>query len=104
MAFCSTVSEKITAKDMIAVAKVNWDKLAAKAGFRDGATAKAHYEPLLNPDRPGDTLGKGQCFRDNNAALKRVKTETLETEDGSKHDTHNRFTPCYLSDLDDGEV
>ncbi|KAI0818433.1 hypothetical protein GGR55DRAFT_674266 [Xylaria sp. FL0064] len=29
---------------------VNWDKLAAKAGFGDGATAKDHYEPLLNRD------------------------------------------------------
>ncbi|KAI3335393.1 hypothetical protein F4824DRAFT_501018 [Ustulina deusta] len=97
-------SEKITAKDTIAVAKVNWEKLAAQAGFKDGATAKAHYEPLLNPDRPGDALRKGQRSHDNKAASMRVKTETLETEDGSKHDTHNRFTPCYLSDLDDGEV
>ncbi|KAI3335906.1 hypothetical protein F4824DRAFT_500393 [Ustulina deusta] len=46
------ISNQITASDMMAVAKVNWEKLAAKAGFQDGATAKAHYEPLLNPDPP----------------------------------------------------
>ncbi|KAI0968782.1 hypothetical protein F4678DRAFT_463973 [Xylaria arbuscula] len=51
-------SEKITAKDMVAVTKVNWDKLAAKSGFRDGATAKAHYEPLLHRDHAGDAPRK----------------------------------------------
>ncbi|KAI1358029.1 hypothetical protein F5Y08DRAFT_130899, partial [Xylaria arbuscula] len=38
----SAGSEKITAKDMIAVAKVNWEKLATRAGFKDGAMARAH--------------------------------------------------------------
>ncbi|KAI1158978.1 hypothetical protein F5B18DRAFT_47945 [Nemania serpens] len=29
---------------------VDWNKLAARAGFEDGAMAKAHYEPLLHRD------------------------------------------------------
>ncbi|KAI0399841.1 hypothetical protein F4802DRAFT_602579 [Xylaria palmicola] len=41
-------SDKVTDKVMMAVAKVNWDQLAAKAGFRDGATAETYYEPLLS--------------------------------------------------------
>ncbi|KAI3340360.1 hypothetical protein F4824DRAFT_487319 [Ustulina deusta] len=98
-------SEKITAKDMMAVAKVNWEKLAAKAGFKDSATAKAHYEPLLNPDRPGDALGKGQRSHDNKAASMRVKTETLETKDGNEQYTRNSFASrCCPYDLEDGEV
>ncbi|KAI0147298.1 hypothetical protein GGR57DRAFT_505760 [Xylariaceae sp. FL1272] len=73
----SATSGKITASDMVAVVKVNWDKLAARAGFQDGATAKAHYEPLLLPrDRPGDTSNTRQTSRDNNSAPTRVKTET----------------------------
>ncbi|KAI0536655.1 hypothetical protein GGR58DRAFT_502998 [Xylaria digitata] len=93
------IFNQITASDMMAVAKVNWEKLAAKAGFQDGATAKAHYEPFLNPDHPGDALRKQQSSYDNKAASMRVKTE-----DVNKHDTRNRFTSCYPSDLEDGEV
>ncbi|TGJ78184.1 hypothetical protein E0Z10_g10578 [Xylaria hypoxylon] len=93
----SAGSEKITAKDMMAVAKVNWEKLAARAGFKDGATARAHYEPLLNLDYPDDALGK-------KPGSKRVNTETLETGHGNNHDTRNRFTSCYSSDFEDGEV
>ncbi|KAI0977532.1 hypothetical protein F4678DRAFT_455679 [Xylaria arbuscula] len=51
-------SERVTAEDMMAVAKVNWEKLAARAGFKDGSTARAHYEPLLNRDKANDALGK----------------------------------------------
>ncbi|KAI0408215.1 hypothetical protein F4802DRAFT_594652 [Xylaria palmicola] len=65
-------SEKVTAKDMMAVAK---DKLAAKAGFRDGATAKAHYEPLLNRDLAGDAPETRQSPYDNKPPPKRVKPQ-----------------------------
>ncbi|KAI0154257.1 hypothetical protein GGR57DRAFT_502846 [Xylariaceae sp. FL1272] len=58
----SATSGKITASDMVAVLK---DKLAARNGFQDGATAKAYYEPLLLPrDRPGDTSNTRQTSRD----------------------------------------
>ncbi|KAI0388695.1 hypothetical protein F5Y17DRAFT_463460 [Xylariaceae sp. FL0594] len=87
--------EKITAKDMMAVAKVDWDKLAARAGFEDGATAKAHYEPLLNRDHGhghgGDAPRKRESPRNS-------KPETLETEDGTKQYARNPY------DLEDGEV
>ncbi|KAJ3558135.1 hypothetical protein NPX13_g9779 [Xylaria arbuscula] len=82
-------SEKITAKDMMAV--VDWDKLAARAGFEDGATAKAHYEPLLDHGHGGDTPRKRQSLHDNTP-------KTLETEDGNKQYARNPY------DLEDGEV
>ncbi|KAI0160818.1 hypothetical protein GGR57DRAFT_499495 [Xylariaceae sp. FL1272] len=48
------ISNQNTASDMMAVAKVNCDKLTTRAGFQDAATALAHYEPLLLArDRPG---------------------------------------------------
>ncbi|KAI1181634.1 hypothetical protein F5B17DRAFT_436549 [Nemania serpens] len=81
----------------MAVAKVNWDKLAAKAGFKDGATARAHYEPLLNRNHPDDALGK-------KLGSKRAEAETFETGHGNTRDTGNRFMSCYSSDLEDGEV
>ncbi|KAI1288778.1 hypothetical protein F5Y03DRAFT_401565 [Xylaria venustula] len=70
-------SEKITAKDMMAVAKVDWNKLAARAGFEDGDTAKAHYEPLLNRNHPDDAPRKRQSPHNS-------EPETLETKDGNK--------------------
>ncbi|KAI3342004.1 hypothetical protein F4824DRAFT_495869 [Ustulina deusta] len=72
---------------------VNWNKLAARAGFEDGATAKAHYEPLLNCDHGhgGGAPRKRQSPYDS-------KPKTLETEDGNKQYTHNPY------DLEDGEV
>ncbi|KAI0903467.1 hypothetical protein F4823DRAFT_568656 [Ustulina deusta] len=90
-------SEKITAKDMMAVAKVNWEKLAAKAGFQDGATAKAHYEPLLSRDDTGDASRKQQSPHDS-------KHETLETEDGNKQYARKSFVSRCPYDLEDGEV
>ncbi|KAI0508332.1 hypothetical protein F5B22DRAFT_650188 [Xylaria bambusicola] len=85
-------SEKITAIDMIAIPK---DKLATQAGFKDGATAKVHYEPLLNRnhghDYGGDAPPKRQSLHDN-------KPKTVATEDGNKRYARNPY------DLDDGEV
>ncbi|KAI3333818.1 hypothetical protein F4824DRAFT_502807 [Ustulina deusta] len=93
--------EKITAKDMMAVAKVDWDKLAVRAGFEDGATAKAHYEPLLNHDHGyshgGDAPRKRQSLRKSNP-------ETLETEDENKQYARKSFVSCDLYDLEDWEV
>ncbi|KAI1159511.1 hypothetical protein F5B18DRAFT_664462 [Nemania serpens] len=93
LSYCAG-SEKITVGDIMAV---NWEKLAAKAGFKDGATARAHCEPLLNRDHPDDALGK-------KTASKRVKAETLELRHGKERDTCNSFMSCYSSDLEDGEV
>ncbi|KAI0805891.1 hypothetical protein GGR55DRAFT_680689 [Xylaria sp. FL0064] len=54
------------------------NKLAARAGFEDGAAAKVHYEPFLNRDRDhdhgGDAPRKRQSSHDS-------KPKTLETED-----------------------
>ncbi|KAI0398823.1 hypothetical protein F4802DRAFT_603595 [Xylaria palmicola] len=97
-------SDKITAKDMMAV---NWEKLAAKAGFEDAATARAHYEPLLDPRCPNSTCaaaGQKQRSHDNKAASMQVKTETLEAVDGDDRYARNHFTSHYLSDLKDGEA
>ncbi|KAI0812986.1 hypothetical protein GGR55DRAFT_638632, partial [Xylaria sp. FL0064] len=70
-------------------------KLAARAGFEDGATAEAHYEPLLNlhhgHHHGGDAPTKRQSLHDN-------KPKTLETEDGNKQYARNPY------DLEDGEV
>ncbi|GAW25091.1 hypothetical protein SAMD00023353_0103790 [Rosellinia necatrix] len=73
-------SERITARDMMAVAKVDWNKLAARSGF--GATAKAHYESLVHCNRPNDTTMTRQ----------------------SKTETYDRFTSRHPSDLEDGEI
>ncbi|KAI1318926.1 hypothetical protein F5Y16DRAFT_406166 [Xylariaceae sp. FL0255] len=41
------------------------ERLAIRTGFKDGATAKAHYEPLLNPDhRPSNAPKNRQIPRD----------------------------------------
>ncbi|KAI0435723.1 hypothetical protein F4803DRAFT_557706 [Xylaria telfairii] len=85
-------SEKITATDIIAVAK---DKLATRAGFEDGATAKAHYEPLLNHDHGHGHSGKVPQKRQSPYDS---KPKTLETEDGNKQYARNPY------DLEDGEV
>ncbi|KAI1184579.1 hypothetical protein F5B17DRAFT_411420 [Nemania serpens] len=52
------------------------DKLAARAGFKDGATAKAHY----------------------------VKTETLNAKDGNKQCARKSFVSQCPYDLEDREV
>ncbi|KAI1291223.1 hypothetical protein F5Y03DRAFT_400895 [Xylaria venustula] len=90
-------SEKITAQDMMAVAKVDWDKLAARAGFEDGATAKAHYEPLLNRDHGGDAPRKRQSLRNS-------ESKTVETKNGNKQDARKSFVSRDPYDLEDGEV
>ncbi|KAI0502796.1 hypothetical protein F5B22DRAFT_46079 [Xylaria bambusicola] len=76
---------------------VDWDKLAARAGFEDGATAKAHYEPLLNRDNPSDAPRKQQTLRN-------IKPKTLETEDGNKRYARKSFVSRDPYDLEDGEV
>ncbi|KAJ3553993.1 hypothetical protein NPX13_g10737 [Xylaria arbuscula] len=77
----------------MAVAKVDWDKLAVRAGFEDGATAKARYEPVLNRDHGhgSDAPRKRQSPYDS-------RPKTLETEDGNKQYARNTY------DLEDGEV
>ncbi|KAI1286571.1 hypothetical protein F5Y03DRAFT_402092 [Xylaria venustula] len=74
---------------------VDWNKLAPRAGFEDGATAKAHYEPLLNRDyghgHCGDASRKRQSLHDS-------KPKTLETEDRNKPYARNPYN------LEDGEV
>ncbi|RYP82660.1 hypothetical protein DL769_001567 [Monosporascus sp. CRB-8-3] len=87
-------SEKITAKDMMAV---DWDKLAARAGFEDGATAKAHYEPLLNRDHGGDAPRKRQ-------SLRYSESKTVETKDRNKQYARKSFVSRDPYDLEDGEV
>ena len=54
------------------------EKLAAKAGFQDDGTAKGHYDPLLDPDHPGDAPRRRYSSHDNKAASQRVKTEILQ--------------------------
>ncbi|RYO85822.1 hypothetical protein DL764_009106 [Monosporascus ibericus] len=42
---------------------INWEKLAARAGFKDAAAAKAYYEPFLQPDEKtpaGTDSSRGQ--------------------------------------------
>ncbi|KAI0198504.1 hypothetical protein F4808DRAFT_462796 [Astrocystis sublimbata] len=92
-------SDKITAKDMMAVTKVDWNKLAARAGFEDGVTAKAHYEPLFNRNygRSGDAPRKRPSLHDN-------EPKTLDTEDGNKQYAHKSFVSRDPYDLEDGEI
>ncbi|KAI0191354.1 hypothetical protein F4808DRAFT_465402 [Astrocystis sublimbata] len=88
MASRRATSEQITASDMVAIAKVNWDKLAAPAGFKDGATAKAHYEPLIRRNGPDNPPKMRQTSHVNNTAATPSKTGTYQLP----------------SDLEDGEV
>ncbi|KAI0403547.1 hypothetical protein F4802DRAFT_598941 [Xylaria palmicola] len=91
------MANQITASDIMAVAKiqesfetkpiVDWEKLAAKAGFKDGATAQAHYEPLLDPDRPDDAARKRHTSYNTTASPKQVKAD-----------------PYNLSNFEDGEA
>ncbi|KAI1182220.1 hypothetical protein F5B17DRAFT_421491 [Nemania serpens] len=83
---------------------VDWDKLAARAGFKDGATAEAYYGPLLNPDHPSDAPAKRQSSHDYKTALKRVKTETLNAKDGNKQCARKSFVSRCPYDLEDKEV
>ncbi|KAI1496545.1 hypothetical protein F5X99DRAFT_413989 [Biscogniauxia marginata] len=95
MASEGTISDRITASDIMAVVKINWEKLAAKAGFKDGATAKAHYGALLQPD---DAEGPSKQSK-LDAPI--TKEADVKTEDGS----HGQLTSHYLYDeLEDGEV
>ncbi|KAI0977462.1 hypothetical protein F4678DRAFT_455604 [Xylaria arbuscula] len=98
------MSDQITASDMMAVTKINWEKLAAKAGFKDGATAKAHYEPLLNTDRPGDAARKRQNLYGTEAAQECVKTELSDIRSATKSERVKTDTYYCSSDLEDGEV
>ena len=59
--------------------QIDWEKLATRAGFKDGAKARAHYEILLKPretalvppkkrqrvdaDDTGDADGAGNCYK-----------------------------------------
>ena len=59
--------------------QIDWEKLAARAGFEDGAKARAHYEVLFKPretapaapkktqrvdtDDAGDADGGGNCYK-----------------------------------------
>ncbi|KAJ2998334.1 hypothetical protein NUW58_g360 [Xylaria curta] len=90
-------SEKITAQDMMAVAKVDWNKLATRAGFEDGDMAKAHYELLLNRDHGGNTPRKRQSLHDS-------EPKTLETKDGNKQYARKSFVSRDPYDLEDGDV
>ncbi|KAI0904013.1 hypothetical protein F4823DRAFT_616533 [Ustulina deusta] len=86
------------------IPEVNWEKLAAKAGFKDGATAKAHYEPLLNTDRPGDAAKKRQNLYDTEAAPECIKTELSDIKSTIKSERVKTDTYYCSSDLEDGEV
>ncbi|KAI3337202.1 hypothetical protein HD806DRAFT_528774 [Xylariaceae sp. AK1471] len=90
MASKPATSDQITASDMMAVAK-----LAAGAGFEDGAKAKAHYEPFLHHGYPGDALRKRLSSDEDEATSARAKTETR---------ARNQYTSCYLSDHQEGET
>ncbi|KAK7992245.1 hypothetical protein PG988_001039 [Apiospora saccharicola] len=60
----------VLARSLVA-ARINWEKLAAKAGFQDAAAAKAHYEVL-------STLEDSKAARTRDSTctvLKRVKVE-----------------------------
>ncbi|KAI0409856.1 hypothetical protein F4802DRAFT_592739 [Xylaria palmicola] len=67
MASRPVLSEAITAVDMMALVKVDWEKLAAKAGFKDGVAAQAYYGGLLSTDGPGD--GSGDNKKPGNTAI-----------------------------------
>ncbi|KAI1499781.1 hypothetical protein F5X99DRAFT_410698 [Biscogniauxia marginata] len=101
------VSDPITASDIMAVVKINWEKLAAKAGFKDAATARAHYETLLRPDDLDPPPRKRKATDDTKDPSKRGRLEvpvakeaSLKTEDGAR----GQFTSHYLYGLEDDEV
>ncbi|KAJ2979094.1 hypothetical protein NUW58_g7295 [Xylaria curta] len=73
---------------------INWEKLAAKAGFKDGATARAHYGTLLQPDDSNGPSKRGRL----EAAV--AKEADVKTEDGAR----GQFTSHYLYGLEEGEI
>ncbi|RYP70201.1 hypothetical protein DL771_005588 [Monosporascus sp. 5C6A] len=108
----------ITAKDMMALAKIDWEKLAARAGFKDGATAQAHYQPLLEPTEknhtaPTSPLKKREAPDDDDTPYKRaelsapvakeprikVENTTHTGAEGQDNYTSKRFYPAWNSDL-----
>ncbi|RYO92149.1 hypothetical protein DL762_001807 [Monosporascus cannonballus] len=120
----------ITANDMMALAKIDWEKLAARAGFKDGATAEAHYQPLLKPTEknhaaPTSPLKKREAPVDVNTLYKRanlsapvakeprikVENSTRAGAEGQDNYTSKRFCPTWnndsyldAGDLEDGEA
>ncbi|KAF2968859.1 hypothetical protein GQX73_g4728 [Xylaria multiplex] len=73
----------------------HWEKLAAKAGFKDGTTAKAHYGALLQPD---DAEGPSKRSKLDAPV---AKDADVKTEDGAR----GQLTSYYLYDqLEEGEI
>ncbi|RYP60126.1 hypothetical protein DL771_010614 [Monosporascus sp. 5C6A] len=108
----------ITANDMMALAKIDWEKLAVRAGFKDGATAQAHYQPLLKPTEknyaaPTSPLKKREAPVDVDTPYKRanlpvpvakeprikVENSTHIGAEGQNNHTSKRFCPTWNSDL-----
>ncbi|RYO95236.1 hypothetical protein DL764_007721 [Monosporascus ibericus] len=110
-------TKQITANDMMALAKIDWEKLAARAGFNDGATAQAHYQPLLKPTEknyaaPTSPLKKREApdvdtpYKRANLSAPvanepRIKVEnsTHAGAEGQDSYTSKRFCPTWNSDL-----
>ncbi|RYP54744.1 hypothetical protein DL768_000568 [Monosporascus sp. mg162] len=103
---------------MITFAKIDWKKLAARAGFKDGATAEAYYQPLLKPTEknhaaPTSPLKKREAPVDVNTFYKRAnlsapvaKEPRIKVEnsirtgaEGQDSYTSKRFCPTWNGDL-----
>ncbi|KAH9903859.1 hypothetical protein F4778DRAFT_781236 [Xylariomycetidae sp. FL2044] len=107
MAFVAATSDPITMPDMAAL--INWEKLATRAGFKDAAAARAHYEPFLKPDRPGTSLTDREGPRDIEGRSERAKAKHASLADLTrvKKEESNYTDSCFTSglyDMEDGEV
>ncbi|KAI1502477.1 hypothetical protein F5X99DRAFT_407973 [Biscogniauxia marginata] len=95
MASEAAISGRITASDIMAVIKINWEKLAVKAGFKDGATARAHYGALLQPD---DAEGPSRRSKLDAPVAKEADVKTEDSVRGQL------TSYCLYNELEDGEV
>ncbi|RWA06747.1 hypothetical protein EKO27_g8347 [Xylaria grammica] len=67
--------------------QVNWEKLAARPGFENGATAKAYYEPPLDRDNPGyANLSTCITIKDIKVALKTLPRSLSSTYTATLND------------------
>ncbi|RYP02655.1 hypothetical protein DL766_010254 [Monosporascus sp. MC13-8B] len=97
---------------------IDWEKLAARAGFKDGTTAQAHYQPLLKPTEknhaaPTSPSKKREAPDDDDIPHKRanlsvpvakgprikVENSTHTGAEGQDNYINKRFCPTWNSNL-----
>ncbi|CAJ2505610.1 Uu.00g130040.m01.CDS01 [Anthostomella pinea] len=74
-------SEGVTHMIPVDSFQVKWEKFAARAGFKDAAAARAHYEPFLNHDRPKPSLTGRENFHNAENCSKQIQPCSISTRE-----------------------